>query len=377
MIATVAFEVKPIVGSSLSDVAAFVSQCYNAEAEKSDGRKLDRESAFSVERRLRWLLIDNPAASGRHTPFGYCLRDEEGAIRGLDLCFPVSYYAADKQLLGLGSGTFLVDPAARSMGFFLFKKCLNIPGYDFYFASSCNATSSELWKNMGAYPVPKSEIEYILPVKLDAMLAAYVSHKTSNQKVAQLARACGWTANPVLRLLRRQSRNFTITPCRDWEKLSELSRRHRSPDYITSDRSPAFLQWRYGPGSPSHACDIYLVADSLGNEGWFSLGHLVRGDGEQFRASVLLDAIWPQAHISYRDMLSQILRVTESTADAVCFRWRPGLDAAAFGHYIIPRKLEAPRSYVRTPRGIPPLQLDLLDYDDSEHIAWTFRWRDQ
>ena len=76
------FEVQPIVGSALSDVAAFVSQCYNAEAEKSDGRKLDRESAFSVERRLRWLLIDNPAASGRHTPFGYCLRDEEGVIRG-------------------------------------------------------------------------------------------------------------------------------------------------------------------------------------------------------------------------------------------------------------------------------------------------------
>ena len=35
---------------------------------------------------------------------------------------------------------------------------------------------------MGAYPVPNSEIEYILPVKLDAMLAAYVSYKTSNQR---------------------------------------------------------------------------------------------------------------------------------------------------------------------------------------------------
>ena len=71
-----------------------------------------------------------------------------------------------------------------------------------------------------------------------------------------------------------------------------------------------------------------------------------------FAQSVLLDAIWPQAQISYRDMLSKrYFALPQSTADAVCFRWRPGLDAAAFGHYVIPRKLEAPRSYVRTTQG--------------------------
>jgi hypothetical protein len=106
------------------------------------------------------------------------------------------------------------------------------------------------------------------------------------------------------------------------------------------------------------------------------LGHLTRGEGGQLHASVLLDAIWPRERISYRDILQEILRVAAATADAIVFRWQPGLDYSKYTRCVIPRKLEAPRAFVSVPKGAPRFALDSLDYDDSDYIAWTFPWTD-
>lgn len=367
------FELQPVLRSALPDVAVFLHRLRTSETEDSPAKKPVSETVGSIERRLRWLLIDNPVATPDST-LGYCLRDGSGVIRGLNLCFPVAFLSAEKRLLGLCSGTFFVAPPARSLGFYLFKKYLSTPGHSFYFASTCNTTSSELWRSIGGRPVPNSETEYILPLRFDAVIRAYVAAKTSSQIAARIAHMCGRSANPILRFRTRSSAKFALEPCQDWEKLSELSRRHRSPDYITSDRSPALLQWRYGPGSPSHPCGVYLFRDELGNEGWFSLGHFARGEGGQLRASVLLDAIWPQGQMSYDDIFEDILRVTAATADAIFFRWQPGLDYRSYSRSVIPRKLGAPRAFVSVPNGAPRFPLDSLDYDDSDHIAWALPW---
>ena len=145
-----------------------------------------RETVSSIERRLRWLLLDNPAAT-IDSLLGYCLRDDLGVIRGLDLCFPVAFLHSDNRLLGLCSGTFLVEPGARSLGFYLFKKSLRIPGYSFYFASTFITNSSELWRSIGACPVPNSETEYVLPLRLDVMVAAYVAYRASSQVATRIS----------------------------------------------------------------------------------------------------------------------------------------------------------------------------------------------
>ncbi|MGI8959244.1 MAG: hypothetical protein ACR2IV_05710 [Bryobacteraceae bacterium] len=369
------FELQPILRSALPDVAAFLHRWRISEAENWPTQKPARESVGSIERRLRWLLIDNPVATADST-LGYCLRDGAGVIRGLNLHFPIAFLSADKRLLGLCSGTFFVEPPARSLGFYLFKRYLSTQGYSFYFASTCNTDSSELWRSVGGRPVPNSETQYILPLRLDVLISAYVASRTSSQVAATIARMCGRSANPILRFLTRPSAKLAVEPCQDWEKLSELSGRHRSADHITSDRSPALLRWRYGPGSPSHPCGVYLFRDELGNEGWFSLGNVTLGEGGQFRASVLLDAIWPREQISYRDIFQEILRVTAATADAILFRWQPGLNYRQYSRCVIPRKLGAPRAFVSVPKGAPRFPLDSLDYDDSDYMAWTFQWTD-
>jgi hypothetical protein len=367
------FELQPVVRAALPDVAAFLHRWRNSQAEGSPDRKPFGETVLDIQRRLKWLLVDNPLATADAT-LGYCLRDGEGVVRGINLCFPAAFLRADKRLLGLCSGSFFVEPAARSLGFYLFKKYLSTPGCSFHFASTCNAGSGELWRMVGGCPVPNSETEYILPLRLDVMIPAFVAARTASGAAAGIARICGRGANPILRFLTRPSAELAIAPCQDWEKLAELSRRHRPPGHITSDRSPAFLRWRYGPGSPAYPCGVYVFRDQMGHEGWFALGKLSHGDGGQFRASVLLDAIWPRERMSFGPIFREILRVAAGSADALFFRWQPGLNYSKYSRFVIPHKLGAPRAFVSLPKGAPRFPLDSLDYDDSDYIAWKFQW---
>jgi hypothetical protein len=218
------FELQSVLRSDVPDVAGFLHRWRSSEAEASPTEKSVHESASSIERRLRWLLIDNPVAMTDST-LGYCLRDGLGVIRGLNLCFPCAFLSADKRLLGLCSGSFFVEPPARSLGFYLFKKYLSTPGYAFFFASTCGSNSSELWRSIGGCPVPNSETEYILPLRLDVLIPAYVACRSSSQIAARIARMCGRSANPIVRFLTRPSAKFNIEPCQDWEKLSVTVRR--------------------------------------------------------------------------------------------------------------------------------------------------------
>jgi len=359
------FEIQPVLSSALPDVASFLSRWRDNENENesSSAQQLFREDPLSIERRLRWLLLDNPVVTD-DAPRGYCIRDHSGIVRGLTLSFPAAFLASDQRLLGLCSGSFFVEPQARTLGYYLFRKYLSSPGYSFFFATTCNANSGALWRKVGGCAVPNSETEHILPLRLDVMLPALVNVRTSSVVASAVARIFGRCANPVLQILARQSSELTIEPSRDWQKLSELFHRHRVADWITSDRSPEFLEWRYGHASPHRPCDIYLFRDKRGNEGWFALGNMLRGRQGQIRGTVLLDAVWPREKMSFRDIFPEILRLVAGTADAIFFRPRPGLDYCECSRWIIPRRSDPPPAFVITRRGNPPLAVASLDYGD-------------
>jgi len=357
------FSIQPIVSSALPDVANFLSKWRDDENENSTAQGVFCESSASIERRLRWLLLENPVVTNG-VPHGYCIRDRLGSIRGLTLCFPAAFLTGDQRLLGLCSGSFFVEPPARTLGYYLFRKYLASPGFSFFFATTCNANSGPLWQRLGGCAVPNSETEHILPLRLDVMLPALVSARTSSGVASEMARLFGRCANPIVRLLERQSTALTIEPSRDWEKLSKLFHRQRVAEWITSDRSPEFLQWRYGGTSPQRPCDIYLFRDRRGNEGWFALGNVLRGRHGQIRGAVLLDATWPQEKMSFGDIFQEILRLVAGKADAIFFRPRPGLDYCQYSRWIIPRKSDPPPAFVITRKGDPPLAAASLDYGD-------------
>ena len=265
----------------------------------------------------------------------------------------------EQRLLGLCSGAFFVEPEARTLGIYLFKRYLASPGYSFFFATTCNKNSGPVWKAVGGFSTPYCEAQHILPLRLEVMLPALLSARTSSRVAAGIVGALGRTANPVLKLLTRKSTSLSSEPCQDWEKLSELARRHRPKSLITSERSEAFLQWRYAANSPNHPIDIRVFRDARGNEGWFSLGRIVRGKRSQIRGCILLDAVWPRATMAFETIFPEILR-SASASDAIFFQPRQGVDYGVCSPWIIARR-GVPRIFAVTPKGSTRLNVSLLD----------------
>jgi hypothetical protein len=356
------FTIQPIPTSALPDVARFLRRWRADRDKESSIERQVPEDVASTERRLRWLLVDNPAAAGvdQH---GFCIRDDEGAIRGLDLAFPNALVVGDRRVMGLCSGAFFVDPEARSLGFFLFKRHLRSPGYALFYSTSCNANSGPVWRTVGGCPVRGSDAEYIVPLKLDVMLPAVLADKSGGRVTAGLSRLLGQCVTPVMQLLAQKSTGLTIEPCRDWDKLAALSQRHRPAEYLTTDRSPAFLAWRYGPGSPNHPCDVLLFRDGRGREGWFALGPIVRGRQAQIHGRILMDAVWPRDAMSFRELFPAVLRQAVG-ADALFLQPRIDVDYSECSRWIIPRRGPARIHVVRAKDGdAPKATLDLVPAD--------------
>lgn len=354
------FEIHPVLGSSLPEVANFLHR-WHADSDRGlSSKRTNREDTETIAGRLRWLLVENPLATA-DSEHGFSVRNGSGAIVGLILSFPGAFLAADRRVLGLCSGSFFVQPQARMQGFYVFKRYLNFPGYDFFFGTTCNANSGALWKKLGGCAVPNSEMEYILPLKLEVMLPAFLAGETSSGLALKSARILGRCANPVLGPLAQKSVKLASEPCRDWEKLSELFRRHRSTSWITTDRSAAFLQWRYKQSPSNRPSAIWLFRDKRGNEGWFSLGNVIRGRQGQIQGRVLLDAVWPREKMCFRDILPSILQSVAAQADAIFFQPRPGLDYAECSRWIIPRPLEGPQAFAMARKGGAPFAVSSLD----------------
>jgi hypothetical protein len=289
------------------------------------------------------------------------------------LSFPAAFTAGDLRLPALCSGSFFVEPQARGTGFLMFRRYLNSAGYAFLFSTTCNANSRAIWEKLGSRSIPGSDTEYILPLRMDAALPSVVSRKTSNSLALGVARALGHGINPLVRSLLRRSKKFDFESSRDWEKLSELFRRHKSPSLITTDRSVQYLKWRYGPDSPNFASDICVFRDRLGNEGWFTLGYMTRGQQGQVRTCVLLDAVWPREKMGFGDVLPAILQRIAPKADAIFLRERPGIRYREYSRWIFARKLGGHQGWVARPKNGQAVDVGCMDVVNADgDTAWTY-----
>jgi len=365
------FEIQPVLDDAVPDVARFLARYDDGERRGAGAARTPFETS-RIEQRLRWLLLENPLTTPT-SAHGLCIRDGAGGVVGLLLAFPSAFRVGDQRLLGIGSGSFFVEPAARTLGFHLFKRHLRWPGYDFFFSTTCNAASGALWRMLGAAVVPSCAVELVLPLDLGVMFPAFLAGRAPSPILARLARLVGRGANPLLR--RRAGRTAgPVTTSRDWDKLADLARRHRPPDVVTGERSAAFLEWRYGPRSPNHAADVCVFRDPHGQEGWFVLGETVRGDRVQVRGRALLDAVWPRERMRFSDVLAAIVRFAGERAHALYFRPRPGVDDGECGRWIVRRPVEPPTVVAVAGRGRGPLALSALDLVPADGDS-AFRMR--
>jgi hypothetical protein len=349
-------ELERIGEATIPDVAAVLTAATLSESATPGARAVER---VATERHLRWLLLDNPLAEA--SPYhGLCVRAAGGEITGVLLSFPAAFVADEKRLLAFGSGGYAVQAGARTAGYYLFKRHLTMAGADFFFSTTCNATSGRLWAALGALAVHRSETEYILPLNLEVVLAAFVAGRAASPAAAGVAAALGRCADPVWRRLGRPC-TLALEACRDWDKLAALARRHRPAGVITIDRSPAYLQWRYGPDAPNGPFEIHVVRDRLGDEGWFALGTVRRGREGRIRGAIVLDAVWPSARMRFADLVPAIVRAAAPAVDAIYAHARPALAGGPGGRPWLPWRLDGPRAFVITPRGRAARSLSSLD----------------
>ena len=341
------FEIQPLHADALDDAAAYL------------GRRRPRVDGTSWAQHLRWLLVDNPLAASA-PDHGLCVRDSAGVIAGLDLAFPAAFRSGETRLLALGSGGYFVEPDARTLGFYLFKRHLQSPGVAFFFATSCNAASGALWQALGACGAAECDVEYVVPLDLGMVLAASLETRSANGLAVMAGRLAGRCATAVRAMLSRAT-DVTAEPCRDWDKLAALARRHQPERWITAERSAAYLRWRYGRRSPNHAAELGVLRDRRGNEGWFALQPTVRGERTRVRGRLLLDAVWPRDRMSIRDIVTAVARFAERDADAIYVRPRPGVDYDACRPWIIRRRREPPPVFAVAARGHAPLTPSSLD----------------
>jgi len=370
------FEIRAVRDVDLMDVAEFLHRWHQNREDLASSRAVPRTST-SIEQCLRWLLVENPVQDGA-PHYGFYARDDSGVIRGLTLNFPNAFVVADRRVVGLCSGSFYVEPQVRTAGFYLFKRYLDSTGHSFYFATTCNAKSSAIWQKLGGAAVPSSEMEYILPFRFDIMLPVFLARKSGNTVANRMARALGESANLLSRFLPRRSAALAVERCRDWDKLSDLSRSHMLPGLITNERSAPFLQWRYGSTSPNHLADICVFRDSRGCEGWFALGERMLGRDGHVRAGVVLDVMWPRTSMDFREVLRAIVQRASEWADAVFFPPRPGINYREYSALIVPRTHEAPRVWAIASKGSTSLDWSCLDLVTADgDSGWSNRFENE
>jgi hypothetical protein len=356
------FEIQPVSDSTITEAANFLYSWQAATNLTSSVPGTIRQDCESIEKRLHWLFIENPLTANA-SQHGFCVRNASSVVVGIILCFANAFLVEDRRLLGLCSGSFFVERSARMQGFYLFRKYLSDTSCDFYFGTTCNDSSGALWKKVGGLPVPHSEKEYVFPLNLEVVLPAFLAARTSSKTAARIAQVLGRAVNPLAQLGRGRPKDLAIEPCQDWQKLSEIFLRHRSRTWITTDRSPEFLKWRYGSGCPDHNVEVCWFKDKHGNEGWFAVAETIRVRGGRIlRGALLLDAVWPRDKIEFKQLLSAILnRPTVRAADAIYFHPRLDVNLRDCSALIIPRTVPGPKAFALACKGVSPIDVSKLD----------------
>lgn len=344
-------EIESICEDGLAEVSRYLSHWIAREDpgawQALGGQRADE----ALRRRLDWRLCRNPARDPA-LELGYSIRGRQGELAGVLLVFPARFCMGDRKLTGLCSGSFFVERPARLAAFFAFRRYLNLPGFDFWFANTCNQNSGPLWSKLGGQPVPDSQFEYLLPLRPGPVLQAFAESRPRWRRASGMAYLAGRLATPVLKPRPVRS-GFAVQPCQDWERLADLARLHRNPQALSADRSARLLQWRYQQCPAPGRIQVCRFQDSRGSEGWFAWGESLRGRRRTVRCITLLDLVWPREGMDARNPLLAALEFACQTPnDLLAVPGRAALASQLAGVGLRRRGLEGPRSFVLTKNGL-------------------------
>ncbi|MEX2672677.1 MAG: hypothetical protein WD294_11265 [Phycisphaeraceae bacterium] len=355
-------DIRELTEADVPEVAQFIAtSAAQLRREQGASEPPARMGETEQAKALRSQLFESPFAEPGIGP-GLVLRNRAGAVTGSLLFYPWRYLAEKERLLGLAAGAFFVDRSERMAGFFLFRKYLNMKGPDFCYANSCNPNLASLWWKMKGCAVVDSEYEHFFVLRPEPVVQEMLLRKRVPTPAARVMSAI--TA-PGRRLLAPRRTGWRVERCTDYARLAESAERHRREDLITTERSEAYLRWRYPARDPD--TKICRFTTPRGDEGWFSIATQRRGMRDQIRGVRLLDAVWPQERVSCRMVFNAVLEEIDGEADVLSVRGRPIFDelrqAATYT-----RRLSSPESFVGSKQMNPISIASRLDCANADLV---------
>ena len=341
-----------IAEADIADVAAYLTlQARPGEVVSA--------SPMSPERRLRWLLLQNPARTPE-VPLGWCIRDAGRRVVGALLCVPFRVAARGVTRTALMSCKFFVDELYRGAGLVPFRSYLKLGRQYPLFCTSANAVSGELFAGAGGYAIAGTD-HTMLGVGRHAPLAEeWLFRRTGRPELSRVA------ALPA-RLLPRRSIGRGEGELRPLASVEEVVALDLPPpgDAIAVVRDLSYLRWRYFSGESANEV---LCFRGIGAAARMVVVNQVRsGHRSQIRVLNVLD-VWPPLDADSAPPLVRLLgQRYHGRFDALWLRSQPPPAEAALGRIGFVRHLfPAPLGWCIDEPGLLPTSEWYLVPGESE-----------
>jgi GNAT superfamily N-acetyltransferase len=319
-------------GAELGELASFIA------AQSGRARK-------TVERHLRWFLLENPARR-QEDPLAYGLRAADQLV-GCILLSPQVFCFAGNEFLLMGSSSFYVDEHHRGQGGRIFLQYCRLARQHSLFGTSANAEAAALWKAAGAHPLPQTDHEYFGILNWPPITEELAHRKSSNSAVSRLA---GSSMGSVLGWLRPSRIDFDdeaeLILLGSAEQVSDLELPNQ-PTKLTALRDASYLRWRYFSGHDTTAAVFAFRSRQPDRDVMVTVNCRTRGYRAQIRTLNVLD-VYPE--ISTPEglrMVSALIARYKNVVDAIVLRnLNPELQEVFSGRNFQKRTFDAPIGWV-------------------------------
>jgi hypothetical protein len=283
-----------------------------ARDEGFEGRGNTREE---VDARLHWRMIANPSRGDRL--LGECVTDTDGEVVASIVYTPTAFRRGDDRVMGLLGGYFFTAPTARGYGLVLLRRFLKAPGCDFAYSTSLNAASGALWSKLGGTVPRGSDRAVVAPVALRPVLDEFAARRGAPRVARAAIAAASACATPFFRIATQARRALRLEPTRDWDALAAFADRHRAPDALVADLSPAVLAWRYEASPARDRIEVLRFDAGGGRDGWLATIATRRGRSVQLRTRTVLTLVRPREPFDELALLTALRRRYAGSADLI------------------------------------------------------------
>lgn len=272
----------PIVEADFAELAGYLTTKAPA------GEAVARE-AMPAERRLRWLLLENPVREA-DVPLGWTVRTaEDGRIVGALVCVPFRVGIGGVTTTAVMSCKFFVDEAFRGVGVAPFRAYLKLGRRFPLFCTSANAASGELFRGAGAYVVGGSDHAMLLVARHGPVVEEWVYRRIGRR--GGMARVL---AGPAWLKPRRRSpvgsSQGVLRKLSSAEEATALAVPATIATAVAVVRDEAYLRWRYFPGDSRK--DVYAFTAPGAAARLVVVNQVSSGHRGQIRVLNVLD-VWP------------------------------------------------------------------------------------